>query len=145
MAEAAVAHLVEGVSHGVIFAQLGVHHGFGLTATLPPIVGSQRASELLLTGRRINGEEALRLGLLDRLVEEDELEPAAIAFALEIAASAPLSIRAIRATLREGLPERFAAAATRESAEQARLGATSDFLEGVRAAAERRAPVFEGR
>ena len=127
------------------FARLGVHHGFGLTVTLPLIVGFQRANELLLTGRRIAGEEAHHIGLLDRLVEDVELEAAAIVFAREIAASAPLSIRAIRATMRQGLADRFRAAAKWESQEQARLGSTEDFREGVRASAERREPRFEGR
>lgn len=126
------------------FAQLGVHHGLGLTLTLPRIVGWQRANELLLTGRRIRGEEGHRIGLLDRLVAGAELEAAAIAFAAEIAASAPLSVRAIRATMRQGLVERFRAATERESQEQARLSATHDFREGVRASAERRPPRFEG-
>lgn len=127
------------------FAQLGVHHGLGLTVTLPQIVGWQRANELLLTGKRIRGEDGHRIGLLDRLVAADELEAAAIAFAGEIAASAPLSIRAIRATLRLGLVERFREATERESREQARLSGTADFREGVRASAECRPPRFEGR
>jgi 2-(1,2-epoxy-1,2-dihydrophenyl)acetyl-CoA isomerase len=127
------------------FAQLGVHHGFGLTVTLPRIVGWQRANELLLTGRRIGGEEGYRLGLLDQLVPAHELEAAAIAFAAEIATSAPLSIRAIRATMREGLVEQFRAATERESREQAELSRTQDFREGVRAYAERRPPRFAGR
>src|SRR5690348_1628621 len=74
------------------FSQLGIHHGFGLTVTLPLLVGTQRANELLLTGRRVRGEEGYRIGLLDRFVEEDELETAAIEFAREIASSAPLAI-----------------------------------------------------
>jgi len=127
------------------FSQLGVHHGLGLTVTLPLIVGWQRANELLLTGKRIRGEEGYRIGLLDRLVGANELEAAAIAFAGEIAASAPLSVRAIRATMRQGLVERFQAATEHESREQARLSGTRDFREGVRASAERRQPQFEGR
>lgn len=127
------------------FAQLGVHHGLGLTVTLPLIVGWQRANELLFSGRRIRGEEGQRIGLLDRLVDADELRAAALAFAGEIAASAPLSLRAIRASMRSGLVERFRAATLRESQEQARLSATEDFREGVRASAERRRPRFRGR
>ena len=127
------------------FATLGVHHGFGLTVTLPPIAGFQRANELLFTGRRIGGEEAARLGLLDRLVEDDRVLEEAIAFAKELAAAAPLAVRAIRSTMRQGLPERFLAAAEHESKEQARLGGSEDFREGVSASNERRAPRFLGR
>lgn len=126
------------------FAQLGFHHGFGLTVTLPPLVGQQRANELLLTGKRIGGEEGFRIGLLDRLVEADALEEAAIGFAREIASSAPRSIRSIRATMRDGLVERFRAATDREGFEQAKLRDTQDFREGVRSTAERRLPVFTG-
>ena len=56
------------------FARLGFHHGFGLTVTLPAIVGQQRALEMLYTGVRLNGEEAHRIGLLDRFVEPDEID-----------------------------------------------------------------------
>ena len=59
------------------FARLGFHHGFGLTVTLPAIVGQQRALEMLYTGVRLNGEDAHRIGLLDRLVEPDEIDAAA--------------------------------------------------------------------
>lgn len=127
------------------FAQLGYHHGFGLTVTLPMIVGWQRANELLLTGKRIGGEEGARIGLLDRLVDSSEIESAAIEFAREIASSAPLSVRAIRATMREGLGQRFRAATDRESEEQAILRVTDDFREGNRATAERRPAAFTGR
>jgi 2-(1,2-epoxy-1,2-dihydrophenyl)acetyl-CoA isomerase len=126
------------------FSQLGGHHGLGLTVTLPLIVGWQRANELLLTGKRIGGEEGQRSGILDRCVGGPDLEAAAIAFAGEIAAAAPLSLRAIRATMRQGLVERFHAATDWESQEQARLSGTHDFLEGVRASAARRRPEFSG-
>ncbi len=127
------------------FAQLGFHHGFGLTVTLPPLVGQQRANELLLTGKRIDGEEGHRLGLLDRLVASEEIDNAAIAFAQEIATSAPNSIRTIRATMRDGLVARFKAATDREGLEQSKLRGSMDFREGVRATAERRPAVFTGQ
>jgi len=74
------------------FARLGFHHGFGLSATLPRIVGNQRAIELLYTGRRISGEEAASIGLADRLVPLPLLRDAAHDLAAEIAASAPLAV-----------------------------------------------------
>src|SRR4051794_9988642 len=98
------------------FARLGFHHGFALTVTLPPIVGQQRANELLLTGARIDGTEAHRIGLLDRLVQPDELSEQAHRFAAEIAASAPLAVRSIRTTMRDGLTARARAAMARERA-----------------------------
>ncbi|HEX3840123.1 MAG TPA: enoyl-CoA hydratase/isomerase family protein [Acidimicrobiales bacterium] len=127
------------------FAQLGFHHGFALTATLPPIVGQQRSWEMLLTGRRVSGEEAARIGLCDRSAGPGELLPVAHGFAAEIAASAPLALTSIRETIRGDLADRVRAATLREAAEQAKLFPTADFAEGVRATAERRPPRFEGR
>lgn len=127
------------------FARLGFHHGFGLSATLPPVVGQQRALELLYTGARVPGEECHRIGLLDRLVAPADLFERAQQFAADIAASAPLAVASIRTTMRADLGERVRAAVVRERAEQDRLRHTVDFAEGVRATAERRAPRFEGR
>lgn len=124
------------------FARLGFHHGFGLSVTLPALVGAQVAARLLYTGRRIDGDEALRIGLVDQIVTAGDPVDAATAFAAEIAGSAPLAVESIRATLRRDLADRVAAATDHEAAEQARLRATSDFAEGVRATSERREPHF---
>jgi 2-(1,2-epoxy-1,2-dihydrophenyl)acetyl-CoA isomerase len=127
------------------FARLGFHHGFGLTVTLPAIVGQQRSLELLYTGRRIGGEDAARIGLCDRLGPADQVRAAAHALAAEIAGSAPLAVQSIRATMRGHLASQVRAATGREGAEQDRLRGTADWREGVRAMAERREPHFEGR
>ena len=126
------------------FARLGFHHGFALTATLPAIVGQQHALDLLYSGRRIDGNEAHRLGLADRIAEEGELAATAHALAREIAASAPLAVRSIRATMRGPLLLAVQQAVEREAAEQQRLAQTADWREGVRASLERREPKFEG-
>ncbi len=127
------------------FARLGFHHGFGLTVTLPDIVGQQQSLRLLYTSERIGGEEAAGIGLCDRLVPADQVRAAAHELAAEIARSAPLAVTSIRATMRGGLADRVRAATDREAAEQERLSATADFREGVRAAGERRHPRFQGR
>lgn len=127
------------------FARLGFHHGFGLTVTLPAIVGGQRAAELLYTGRRIRGEEAAAIGLADRLVPQARIRDEAHALAAEIAASAPLAVRATKATLRGDVAERIREVTPHEDREQARLRATEDFSEGIAASAERREPHFKGR
>jgi enoyl-CoA hydratase/carnithine racemase len=127
------------------FARLGIHHGFGITVTLPAAIGMQASLELLYTGRRVKGEEAYAFGLCDRLASEQELRGEAHALAHEIAASAPLAVRAIRQTMRGELADRVRAATEREHAQQAPLFATDDFQEGVRATAERRTPRFTGR
>ncbi len=127
------------------FARLGFHHGFGLTITLPAAIGRQRALEMLYTGQRVTGDEALRIGLCDRPAPAESLREAAHALAAEIAASAPLAVRSIRETMRGDLPDRIRAATARERAEQERLALTDDFKEGVQATAERRPPRFSGQ
>ena len=126
------------------FARLGFHHGFGLSATLPPLVGQQRALELLYTGRRIKGDEAGEIGIADKLVPLDDLRAEAHALAREIAISAPLAVKSIRKTLRGDLADQMRAATDHEAKEQAWLRETSDFAEGTRAMGERREPNFTG-
>ncbi|BAN03595.1 enoyl-CoA hydratase/isomerase family protein [Ilumatobacter coccineus] len=129
----------------VNFAKLGFHHGFGLSVTLPALVGQQMAAQLLYTGRRIDAVEATRIGLVDALAPDDDVLHAATALASEIAAAAPLAVESIRATLRADLADRIAVATAHEAREQARLRATDDFVEGVTATAQRRPPRFTRR
>ena len=138
------------------FARLGLHHGFGLTVSLPRVVGEQHALDMLLTGHRVHGIEAHRFGLVDRLVDDpepgaadedpaDAVRAGALALAAEIAEAAPLAVRSIRATQRAGLADAVARATEREASEQRVLRETADFAEGVAATAERRTPLFTGR
>lgn len=127
------------------FARQGYHAGFGISFSLPRLVGPQHAAWLLYSGARIKGGEALAMGLLDRLVPEAELLAAAHAMAAEIAASGPLAVAATRRTLRQDFAERFAAAMQQEMAAQDALRVTADYREGVEAMAERRLPQFTGR
>src|SRR5713101_897409 len=109
------------------FARLGFHQGFGISVTLPAVVGQQRAFELLYTGGEARGEEALRIGLADRMVPLEELRVAAHAFAAEIAASGPLAVLSIRETMRGDLADRVRAATNRENEAQQKLRFTDDF------------------
>lgn len=127
------------------FVKLAFHPGFGLTHTLPRLIGPQKAADLFLTGRRVGGEEAVAIGLADRLVPLEGLADAAHALAAEIAENAPLAVVATRATLRAGLAEAVRATTEHEAREQAILRATEDFREGVRAVAERRPGNWQGR
>jgi enoyl-CoA hydratase/carnithine racemase len=127
------------------FCRLGFHPGFGLTATLPRLVGQQQAALLFYTGRRISGSEAVRIGLADQLVEQAEVRSAAQAMALDIAQSGPLAVLATRETLRRGFADAVEAATERELVEQDRLRRTDDMQEGIKAYAERRLPDFKGR
>ncbi|HZK88564.1 MAG TPA: enoyl-CoA hydratase/isomerase family protein [Stellaceae bacterium] len=127
------------------FNRLGFHPGFGLTATLPRLVGEQQAALLFYTGRRIPGDEAVRIGLADLLVPQAEVRGAAQALALEMAQSAPLAVVSTRETMRRGLVDAIEAATERELVEQDWLRRTEDFGEGIKAMADRRLPNFQGR
>ncbi len=124
------------------FSRLGFHQGFGLSVTLPELIGTQASNDMFFTGRRVTGEEAATLGLCDRLVPLEELRDTATLYAQEIAKSAPLAIESIRKTLRGDLADRIEKATLHEASEQARLVKTKDWVEGVSASSERRDPDF---
>lgn len=126
------------------FSRLGFHPGFGLSVTLPAVIGDNAANYMFYSGRRVKGEEAFSMGLADALVPLSELREKAVAMAREIALSAPLAVQSIRATRRLGLADRIGLATDHELAEQTRLRRTADFQEGIAAMAERRDPDFKG-
>lgn len=127
------------------FVKLGIHPGFGLTVTLPRLIGAQAANLMFLTGRRVKGDEALQMGLVDELATLETVRDRAYALAREIAENAPLAIASTRATMRQGLAEAVAKATDHELHEQQWLRATEDATEGIAAVAERRAGNFQGR
>ena len=127
------------------FTKLGFHPGFGLTATLPELVGKNNAELIFYTSRRVTGEEATNMGLANLCVPQDQVRAEAIKLAQEIAECSPLGLLATRATMRAGLADRVMAATTHELAEQTRLRATDDFKEGVKATEQRRVANFRGR
>jgi enoyl-CoA hydratase/carnithine racemase len=126
------------------FVKLGFHPGFGLTCTLPRLIGQQRAAEMFLTAERYKAEDVAAWGLVDRIVASENLREAALAFANEIAVNAPLSLLATRATLRGDLVEQVRATLLHEHREQLKLQNTDDFAEGIRAVTERRPGNFVG-
>ncbi len=126
------------------FTKLGFHPGFGLTVTLPELIGRQRASLLFLTSRRIDGPQALAWGLADECVPQDKLRETALALAAELASCAPLAVVSTRTTLRVGMADRISMQTDHELAEQNWLRTTADWEEGIKATAERREPKFIG-
>ncbi|MAT84125.1 MAG: hypothetical protein CMD39_07520 [Gammaproteobacteria bacterium] len=127
------------------FVKLGIHQGFGISVTLPRIIGQQAAAMMLLTGRRIGGEEAHRMGLVDVLTDQASLRDEATALAREIAENAPLAVKSVRATLRADLAKEVATATEHELSEQQWLRATEDAQEGIRSVAERRPGNFKAK
>ena len=127
------------------FTRLGFHPGFGLTVTLPAVIGPTKAALMFYTSRRVPGDEAHAMGLADVLVAQDQVRVASLALAAEIAENSPLGLISTRATMRGNLADRVRAATEHELAEQTRLRKTDDFKEGVKAMAERRVPAFSSR
>jgi enoyl-CoA hydratase/carnithine racemase len=127
------------------FTRLGFHPGFGLTVTLPRLIGTQRATEMFLTSARYKPDEVAGWGLVDRVTASGEALAGAHALAAEIAENAPLAVVSTRDTLRMGLTEAVREQLKREHGEQKWLQATADYAEGVASVFERRDAVFSGR
>jgi enoyl-CoA hydratase/carnithine racemase len=126
------------------FTRLGFHPGFGLTVTLPAVIGQTKASLMFYTSRRVTGEEAYAMGLADVLVPQQQVRDAAIKLAGEIGENSPLGLIATRMTMRGDIADRVRKATDHELEEQTRLRKTEDFKEGVKAVFERRLPSFTG-
>jgi len=131
--------------YGANFVRLGLAPGMAISYLLPRLVGVARASELLLTGRLVDGAEAERLGILNRAVAAAEVLPEAMALAREIAAAAPLAVRATKQAIRRGLDLQVRDAAHAEAYAQAETLATDDAREGIAALLAKRPPAFTGR
>ena len=131
------------------FAELFVRRGLccdvaGL-GRLVQLVGRERASELLFTGREVGAEEAARIGLVSRVVQHGRLMPSALELADTIAGNPPLAVMRLKAGLRRALDPDWRDLGRWVSATLAELFATEDHREGVQAFLDRRAPVFRAR
>ena len=127
------------------FASLGIHQGFGMSVTLPQLLGPSRAAQVLYSAKRYKGEEAVAIGLADECVPSEQVRERALEVATEIAANAPLALRAIKSSLRLGLGDRVREITQREAQLQAELSASDDAKEGIAAVGERRAGNFKGK
>jgi enoyl-CoA hydratase/carnithine racemase len=126
---------------GLTETTLGIIPGGGGTQRLPRLVGVGVAKELILTGRRVAAGEALALGLVNRVGVED----LALDLAERIAANGPLALAAAKHAIDEGAALALDAALALEQHHYERVLGTQDRQEGLRAFAEKRAPVYEGR
>ncbi|MBD8870219.1 enoyl-CoA hydratase/isomerase family protein [Nocardioides donggukensis] len=134
-----------GARMGAPFVRLGMHPGMASTYLLPEVVGTAAARDLLLTGRLVDADEALRLGLVSRVVADDDLLDTALEAAAQIAGNAPIATRYTKVALAgSGHPDLEACLQWEALAQPVTL-ATEDLQEGIRAAQERRRPRFTGR
>lgn len=124
---------------------LGIIPSAGGTQRLPRLIGLSRATELILTGRIIEAEEALRIGLVSRIAKPGELLPAASELAGQLLKRGPLALRLAKQALRAALDLPLDAGLDYESALQATLFESEDKLEGMTAFLEKREPRFRGK
>ena len=140
-----IRHAAAGARLGAPFTKLGMHAGMAATHLLPDAVGPAAARDLLLTGRLVDAEEALRLGLVSRVLDGDRFLDDVLDTAERVAATAPIASRLTKVALRDGGHQEFEAALQWEALAQPVTLATADLQEGIAAARERRAPRFTGR
>jgi enoyl-CoA hydratase len=125
--------------------KLGMHAGMAATYLLPNVVGPAAARELLLTGRMVDADEALRLGLVSRVIAEESFLDDVLAIAGDVAATAPIPSRLTKLALLDGGHADYESCIQWEALAQPITLATEDLQEGVRAAREKRQPEFQGR
>jgi enoyl-CoA hydratase/carnithine racemase len=127
------------------FVKRGLHPDWGGTYFLPRVVGTAKACEMIFTGDVIDAAEALRLGIVSRVVAPEELMPTAYDLARRIAAGPPVAIRLAKRSIYANADLDLRAALQNETMAQNICFETEDATEGIRAFGEKRAPVFKGR
>jgi enoyl-CoA hydratase/carnithine racemase len=131
--------------YGANFVAVGLAPGMAITQLLPRLIGVARASELLFTGRLVDGAEAERLGIVNHAVPSARVMEEAMALAGTMAANAPLAVRATKGAIRRSLGLEVRAAARAEARDQAASLTMDDAREGMAALLAKRKPVFTGR
>jgi enoyl-CoA hydratase len=139
-----IRYAARGARMGVPFVKLGMHAGMAGTYLLPDVVGPAAARDLLLTGRLVDADEALGLGLVSRVLEPDTFHDQVLAAAGQIAATAPIASRLTKVALAAGHAD-FETALQWEALAQPVTLATADLQEGIAAAQAKRAPQFRGQ
>jgi enoyl-CoA hydratase/carnithine racemase len=139
-----IRYAATGAKLGAPFVKLGMQPGMAGTYLLPTVVGEAHARDLLLTGRVVEADEALRLGLVSRVIEADGFLDEVLETAAGIAATAPIASRLTKIALADGGHADFEACLQWEALAQPVTLSTSDLQEGIRASQEKRPPVFTG-
>ena len=124
---------------------LGIHPGFGGTQRLPRLVGAIKAKELLFTGDTIDANEALRIGLVNKVVEPEKLMEEAEKLAIKIASKSSIQLRFIKELVNKGTQIGLASACAMEVSYFSTCFSTEDQKEGMSAFLEKRKPVFKGK
>ena len=127
------------------FVKRGLHPDWGGTYFLPRAVGTATAAELIFTGDVIDAAEALRIGLVSRVLPPEELMPATLELARKIASGPPIAIRLAKRAIYRNAESDLRSALEFETFAQNACFDTEDAREGIRAFVDKRAPVFRGR
>jgi 2-(1,2-epoxy-1,2-dihydrophenyl)acetyl-CoA isomerase len=135
----------EAAKLGETFVRIGLHPDWGGTWLLPRLVGSGRAMELLATGRMVAADEALRIGMVDRVVPAAELAGETESLARAIAAGPPVAIAGIKRALQASERNDLSTQLDLEAQHQLDCFRSRDAAEGMAAFFEKRSAVFEGR
>ncbi|GAA3834878.1 enoyl-CoA hydratase/isomerase family protein [Nocardioides panacisoli] len=139
-----IRYAARGARMGVPFLKLGMHPGMATTYLLPDVVGPAAARDLLLTGRLVDADEALGLGLVSRVIDPDDFRATVLDTAAGVAGTAPIASRLTKTALQRGHASIDACLDWEALAQPVTL-ATEDLQEGIRAAQEKRPPEFRGR
>jgi enoyl-CoA hydratase/carnithine racemase len=130
---------------GLPEATLGLLPGTGGTQRLPRLIGPGRALDLMTSGRAVKPAEAYQLGMVDRLVPADEMDDVVEQMVKTLAAGAPLSIKAIKRAVHDGIDLPLLEGLQRELEQLAPLFSSQDAAEGMTAFTEKREPKYEGQ
>lgn len=131
-------------SIGQTFNKIGLHPDWGGTYFLPRLIGTGRALELVFSGEMIGAEEALRIGLFNRVVGDDAVIAETLALARNLALKPPLAVATAKRSIRDSHQRSLQDALQLETEQQLRLFKSADAREGVAAFLEKRAPVYRG-